>query len=1546
MKKTGMRAAFVIMAVVMLFAVTLLHAEPAQATSGDPGMVVGLPGDYLQHNYADNGAQVVWFGQDAWYVIGYGADVFGNWQGEGTVTLLSKELLFQTPFATNSGHNAYAQSTLKQKLDNYYQTTFSSQEIAQIVTEYLEGGNKNYGVGTGYKAQTMRGPDLPNAYLWPLSEAEVWNLHGETKLVPWLGEDAESGYWWLRSPGTTDEYAQYVRNGSPLHQNVGHVRNDSFGARPAFHLSMDQIAFLSAAGAGDASGSGNGMINKVSSNPGNEWRVTLKDSTRSGFKVDSAAAQGSAIVNIRYSGAKTGTNEYISAAIIDDSGVVKYYGRLAAASSASGTVTIKNYPGMDTEGGEHLYLFNEQYNGYNKTGYTSELQEVPANVLTSEGSLTGTGTADDPYLINGVFDWNAFAARVNGGDSMAGKYVRLNADIRVSKMVGTGYGYEFSGIFEGAGHTLVFNRIIDSMMCAPFGYVKGAAIRDLHTEGTIRTSRKNAAGIVASATAGADRVRITNCRSSVVIISSLEGEGNYGGLVSSGTAVIFEGCCFDGSIIAPNAYACGGFLGWDGTIEVPCRNCVFDAATINTKSRTANFTPTSGWHMNCYYTKAIGQGADWGKQMRSVTTEEGTTIRFGEGTEYNVSGITAYDIGLEYKGVFYAGASEEIALTAADADAAYREYMASAGSLSGTGTDYQLLMPDENVVISSRLTRLYEPQNVRIELNTEASGLLAPEQAVTATWDPVANADGYLLTVYQIEKGGKRQLGAAIDVEDSVSYDLTRVIYDQPSSGSGKYSFTVQAYADDLNPSTAVSSVAVEIYPLTLNFKNVGVVSGLYMRKGADVGGCIHEWFVTRGDYYHYIDDEGHFFIRGYGDQPFEIELFTDKPLQEYASLAALEQGTIYAPEVLRDPEHEYPPVVATGPVTAYAVLDWELEDFWARNVEVNLADAEITLSEKTFTYNTQMQQPNIYAESAEGISLYPGTDFTVKCSEPWPRDAGTYTITLTGIGRCKGTAKLTYTIKPKAVKPVVSMAKKEYSFTGKAQKPAVIVKDGDTRLEAKDYTVTYASGLTNVGTYKVTVKLKGNYSGTGTTSFKIVPAKIALPKAKSGLIYNGAKQTGVAAGTAYTVTGGAQTKAGTYTAKAALKDTKNYTWSDGKTTAKSIKWTIGKANVKSANIAAIKEQAFTGAALKPAPVVKMTLNKKSVTLKAGTDYKVTYKNNTVPGTATVTITGIGNFTGTKSVSFKIVKPKTTMVRLSGDNRYATSQAIADAYKQALGVKQFDAVCVADGTNYPDALAGSFLAALKKAPIISIDKNNPAAANTQGALAYIKKNLKPKGTVYLLGGTGSVPQVLEKTLQGYGFTVKRVWGPNRYTSNLAILQEAKVAAGSEIIVCTGADFADALSASATGKPVLLVGGNALLAEQKAYLQAARAGRFTIIGDQTVVPATIEAELKAFAPVSRITGKTTYERSVAIARKYFPGVQAHINIADGKNFPDALCGGPMAVLSGGSLLLVDDQSAILDPVLAYVKAARTYQVTVYGGPGSVSEVLVNKILSVN
>ena len=65
-----------------------------------------------------------------------------------------------------------------------------------------------------------------------------------------------------------------------------------------------------------------------------------------------------------------------------------------------------------------------------------------------------------------------------------------------------------------------------------------------------------------------------------------------------------------------------------------------------------------------------------------------------------------------------------------------------------------------------------------------------------------------------------------------------------------------------------------------------------------------------------------------------------------------------------------------------------------------------------------------------------------------------------------------------------------------------------------------------------------------------------------------------------------------------------------------------------------IADVVYTGAALKPVPTVKVG----AATLKAGTDYTVAYKNNINVGAATVTVTGKGSYTGTKSVTFKIAQ--------------------------------------------------------------------------------------------------------------------------------------------------------------------------------------------------------------------------------------------------------------------------------------------------------------------
>ena len=73
-------------------------------------------------------------------------------------------------------------------------------------------------------------------------------------------------------------------------------------------------------------------------------------------------------------------------------------------------------------------------------------------------SLSGSGTEDNPYLINNDDDWLLFQWHVNSGDTnFSGQYVKLNNDITASSMIGVREDRPFSGTFDGGGHTLTFN---------------------------------------------------------------------------------------------------------------------------------------------------------------------------------------------------------------------------------------------------------------------------------------------------------------------------------------------------------------------------------------------------------------------------------------------------------------------------------------------------------------------------------------------------------------------------------------------------------------------------------------------------------------------------------------------------------------------------------------------------------------------------------------------------------------------------------------------------------------------------------------------------------------------------------------------------------------------------------------------------------------------------------------------------------------------------------------------------------------------------------
>lgn len=287
--------------------------------------------------------------------------------------------------------------------------------------------------------------------------------------------------------------------------------------------------------------------------------------------------------------------------------------------------------------------------------------------------------------------------------------------------------------------------------------------------------------------------------------------------------------------------------------------------------------------------------------------------------------------------------------------------------------------------------------------------------------------------------------------------------------------------------------------------------------------------------------------------------------------------------------------------------------------------------------------------------------------------------------------------------------------------------------------------------------------------------------------------------------------------------------------------------------------------------------------------------------------------------------------RIYGDNRYATAMAIADALKQEMGVETFDAIIVASGLGFADALPGSYLAAVKNAPILVSNSHNEEAVSQ-----YILENLSENGTVYLLGGTSALPESMEAKLDGVH--VIRLAGSNRYETNLQILETAGVQ-NQEILVCTGTGFADSLSASATGKPILLV-GKALTENQKAFLETA-SGKFVIIGGTGAVSPQIEEALKSYGTVTRLSGGNRYQTSVKVAQYFFDAPGALV-LAYGKNFPDGLCGGPLAYAAGAPLILTQSQS--YNDALEYAITQGISQGAVLGGPSLIPEDVAMGILA--
>ena len=232
--------------------------------------------------------------------------------------------------------------------------------------------------------------------------------------------------------------------------------------------------------------------------------------------------------------------------------------------------------------------------------------------------------------------------------------------------------------------------------------------------------------------------------------------------------------------------------------------------------------------------------------------------------------------------------------------------------------------------------------------------------------------------------------------------------------------------------------------------------------------------------------------------------------------------------------------------------------------------------------------------------------------------------------------------------------------------------KTGTTLVKDTDYTLSYSEDVINVGTVDVTVNGIGNYTGEFKKSYKITPREYTVTTDSAKKVYDGTALTaggkieGIVDGEVVVVhTTGSQTEVGstpnTYKLEWKKASSKNYKLKEdsiGTLTVKEQTIDPGKdpdnpnPNYSGVTINNPSNAVYDGKEHKWSPAVT---DKEGNALVEGTDYTVEYSTSdftNVTGTITVTITGIGNYTGTVTRTYEITPKAYTVTTESAKKVY------------------------------------------------------------------------------------------------------------------------------------------------------------------------------------------------------------------------------------------------------------------------------------------------------
>ena len=626
-----------------------------------------------------------------------------------------------------------------------------------------------------------------------------------------------------------------------------------------------------------------------------------------------------------------------------------------------------------------------------------------------------------------------------------------------------------------------------------------------------------------------------------------------------------------------------------------------------------------------------------------------------------------------------------------------------------------------------------------------------------------------------------------------------------------------------------------------------------------------------------------------------------------------LVEGTDYTREITGDNVN-----VGTPGITLTGMGNYT--GTWSTVFNINqksIASGTLTLEANSYVYDGTAKEPATTLTltlNGSTVTLTEGSDYTVEYTDNV--EVGTATVTCTGTGNFTGTLTKTFSIaEPDISEGTLTLEGYSFEYAASAIEPvATVTLSGVTLVEGEDYTVEYADNV-NAGTATVTATGCGSYTGTLSCTFAIERRDISDATVKIGVliyasdyVYDGTAKEPVPA---------------VYVDGVALEDGVDYTWEyEGDNvnvgTFYMVCTGIGNYTGTCSKEAAVTyaRMSLTDVVLEAESVVydgseqqpSATITYNGMTLVEGVDYTAEYSDNVEAGTATVTFTGMGNYTSTTTATFTIEPADLSAAEVALSKTSYTYDGTA---------KEPDVTVTAGGTTLAEG----------------VDYTLAYADNTDSGTATV--------TVTGAGNyTGTATASFSIAVR-----LVELYGQNRYATMEAIVQESFGDTGSDYaVVATGTNFPDALAAAslagALDAPVVLISPKTAESAVETLEELGVSAAYVVGGASAVSDAEVAAIEAAGIAVERLNGANRYATAIAIADEVLAigGASASDTciVAAGGTFPDALSASPYAYWSGSPIYLAKADGSVSSDVVAAIKAAGYERIVVLGGTSAVSE----------